>query len=87
MLQTFNLLPDILFRRNKDTLYKAGIKNGTRFTLYRLISVSTEGGKDYPLFQSLDKKEIDRRIEEEQKTWKNFTYRIEKNSYLITEIK
>lgn len=82
-----SLLPDILFWRNRDTLYKVGIKDGTKFTLYRLISVSTEDGSDYPLFQSIDKKEIDRRIEEEEKTWKNFKYRIEENHYLITEIK
>lgn len=87
MLQTFNLLPDILFWRNRDTLYKVGIKDGTKFTLYRLIAICDGGKNEYPLYQSIDKKDIDRRIEEEQKTWKNFTYRIEKNSYLITEIK
>lgn len=87
MLQTFNLLPDILFRRNKDTLYKAGIKSGTKFTLYRLTFISDEGGKDYPLFQSIDKKEIDREIEKQKQKWKNFNYRIDTNTYLITEIK
>lgn len=87
MLQTFSLLPEILFRRNKDTLYKAGIADGTRFTLYRLISICNEGGKDYPIFQSLDKKEIDREIEKQKQQWKNFNYKIEENHYLITEIK
>lgn len=88
MLQTFSLLPDIIFRRNKDTLYKAGIKNGTKFTLYRLVMIC-EDGSDYPLFQSIDRKEIDREIEKEKSIAKagGFHYRIEENHYLITEIK
>lgn len=84
-----SLLPDILFWRNRDTLYKAGIKDGTRFTLYRLIAICGGGENEFPLFQSIDKKDIDRRIEEEKSIAKagGFHYRIEENHYLITEIK